>query len=78
MCAESERHNAQGAREQQAQAEEEARLALLTAQAGMKLTLTDKVTQQGAALALHSGSRLLQVFNVVICKQQGVCVLAGP
>ena len=43
MAAESEQNAAQGAKERQVQAEEEARLALLTSQAGMKLTLTDKV-----------------------------------
>ena len=43
IVAESEQTAAQGAKERQVQAEEEARLALLTSQAGMKLTLTDKV-----------------------------------
>ena len=43
MAAESEQNAARGVKERQVQAEEEARLALLTSQAGMKLTLTDKV-----------------------------------
>lgn len=43
VLAELEQQRAQGAQERQAQAEEEARLAFLTSQAGMKLTLTQKV-----------------------------------
>lgn len=42
-CAESDHEQAQRATQHQVEAEEEVRLAMLTSQAGMKLTLTPKV-----------------------------------
>lgn len=43
MVAESEQQKAESTKDRQAHVEEEARLAILTNQAGMKLTLTKQV-----------------------------------
>ncbi len=54
----SQHDNRQEAQERQAQAEEEAGLALLTRQAGMKLTLTQKVPSCSATVPGQPGITL--------------------